>query len=71
MMRHGALKTSQNSFTSTIQAEVAWKHDPTAHNVPLEAARSKRVAHPATMEQLAVVYNKQPISAAVHMSVTQ
>lgn len=54
-------------LTSTVEAEITWKHDPTAHNVPFKAAWSKWVSYPTTMEQLPIIYKDQLVSASKRM----
>lgn len=71
-MRHSAFGNNIMMFTSTIKAVVAWKHDPTAHNVAFKAAWSKGIPDPTALEQLAIIYEEQQrISALRHIHASQ
>lgn len=59
MLRHSAFGNIMKTFTSSVQAVVAWKHDPTAHDIPFKAARAKRVPDPAALEQLSIICEEQ------------
>ena len=65
-MRHTVLETMQKMLTS-IEAIITGKHDATAHNVPFEAAWSKRVPDSAALEQLSIIYKEKLISASCHI----
>lgn len=65
---HRPQRRYKKTFTSTIEAVVARKHDPAAHNVPFEAAWSKRVPNSAALEQFPIICKQRLISALCHMS---